>query len=129
MSKDAEKPEDEMPALPEMFLEQFRCRKCTKYLRPPIRTVCKNGHKVCDICFTALATPTSYCPVSPGCMRSSENITDFAIGNMIKVGSHNIFLQDIFNYTVFCILYPSIEPEASDVVQESRCWVRFLWQS
>ena len=94
MSKDAKKLEDEMPALPETFLEQFRCCKCTKYLRPPIRTVCKKGHKVCDICFTALGT--SRCPVSPDCQRISEDIQDVAVETMIKVNRMVFVLEFSF---------------------------------
>ena len=86
MSKDAKKPEDEMPALPETFLDQFRCSKCTKYLRPPIRIVCKTGHNVCGICFTALGT--SPCPVSPGCQRVSEEFKNVAIETMMQVRTY-----------------------------------------
>ena len=82
MSKDAKKPEDEMLALPKMFLDQFRCCKCWKYLRPPIRTVCKRGHNVCGNCFTALGK--SHCPVSPECQRISEDIQDVAVETMMK---------------------------------------------
>ena len=91
MSKDVKKPEDEMPALPETFLDQFRCRKCTKYLRPPIMTICKKGHKVCGICFTALGT--SNCPVSPECKRSLENIPDVAVETMMEVSRMSFVIE------------------------------------
>ena len=82
MSVHTKKPEDEMPALPETFLDQFRCCKCTKYLRPPIRTVCKKGHYVCGNCFTALGM--SNCPVSPKCQRIWVDMQNAAVETMMK---------------------------------------------
>ena len=84
MSEDAKNPEGAMPALPEKFLDQFRCGKCKKYLRPPIKTVCNKGHKVCGMCLGA--TETAYCPAYSGCQRISVAIQDVAVETMVKVG-------------------------------------------
>ena len=85
MSEDAKNPwgeMGEMPALPEEFLEQFRCGECKKYLRPPIKTVCNKGHNVCSIC-SALGTPI--CSASLECQRISQDIQNVAVEAMIKV--------------------------------------------
>ena len=85
MSEDAKNPGGEMgemPALPEEFLEQFRCGECKKYPRPPIKTVCNKGHNVCSIC-SALGTPI--CSASLECQRISQDIQNVAVEAMIKV--------------------------------------------
>ena len=84
MSENAKKPEDRMPDLPERFLVWFRCIQCKKYLRPPIMTICQNGHNVCAICYPDLETDK--CPEgthSLPCKRedSSRNV---AVENIMK---------------------------------------------
>ena len=96
MSEDVKNPGGEMgemSALPEKFLEQFRCGKCKKYLRPPVMTMCNKGHKVCGIC-SASGTPN--CSASPECQRVSKNMQDVTVEAMIKVGIYLVYIAYIY---------------------------------
>ena len=84
MSEDS-KPNVDMASLPETFTARFKCSKCTKYLRPPIWTICDNGHMVCDICKPDLDETGSSCTISPDCKIISENIRNIDVEGMIQV--------------------------------------------
>ena len=98
-------PEGAMPALPEKFLEQFRCGKCKKYLRPPIKTVCNKGHMVCGICLSELLTNPYSCPVYNGCQRVLSDIEAVAVETMIKVSIIKCMwnLITLFLYFLSCL--------------------------
>ena len=106
MSDDAKNHEGEMPALPKEFLEQFRCVKCNKYLRPPIKTVCNKGHNVCGICIIELGTHTygirQACPIPGGCQRVLDDIEAVAVETMIKVSNIKCMCNSTFlSYPLF----------------------------
>ena len=103
MSEDAKNPEGVMPALPEKFLDQFRCGKCKKYLRPPIKTVCNKGHNVCGICLAVMGTPN--CPASPECQRISMDIQDVAMETMVKVGIILILCVQCAMYCLYIVIF------------------------